>query len=42
MGVKMCWIQIKVGLWSVNINGASLVLFRGNRAHPSNSIIVES
>ena len=35
MGVKMCWIQIKMG-HPLTRNGASLAPFRAIGAHPSN------
>ena len=35
MGVKMGWIQIKMGN-PLARNGAALAPFRANRAHPSN------
>ena len=34
MGVKMGWIQIKMG-HPLARNGAALAPFRANRAHPS-------
>ena len=34
MGVKMGWIQIKMG-YTLARNGAALAQFRANGAHPS-------
>ena len=35
MGVKMCWIQIKMGLWSVDMIWGFARPIRANGAHPS-------